>query len=187
MLKASFCKDHGQIMDTNNAGVTEDTPTGMAPTKAPHGLDIVHLGLDFLDVYPEAIANFVSCTGIKRNSTNHRLSRVFPAYTKDYKRRCLRKHLRTGEAAPFDTGAMFGTRFIISLPIRDHWRETLTPQNVKDAVVSLISCCKDLGVSSLAVPIVEGPPAGWLEGKIASAAAEHPNIALKTVYLFKEE
>jgi hypothetical protein len=159
----------------------------VAQVAVPAPLEVIYLGDDFIESFPEAIGNFVSCTGIKRNSTNHRLSRTFPSYSKDYKRRCLRKHLRTGEACPFDLGTMFGTRWIISLPIRDHWREHLQPPLVKLALQSLVECCTGLGVTSLAVPLVEGPPNGWIEAKIREALAQQKHPSLTTLFLFKEE
>lgn len=150
-------------------------------------VDVRLLGDDFIEAFPEAIANFVSCTGIRRNSTNHRLNRTFPSYSKDYKRRCLRKHLKVGEACPFDLGTMFGTRWIISLPIREHWREALQPVRVRETLESLVACCEELGVESLALPLLDGPPPGWLEAKIRESVANRPSHSLKTIYLFREE
>jgi hypothetical protein len=156
------------------------------PGRTPQ-VSFIRMGDDFIEAFPDAIANFVSCTGVKRNSTNHRLKRTFPAYAMDYKRRCLRKHLVVGEAYPFDLGTMFGTRVIISLPIKAHWRELLQPAQVRSALSNLVNVCNELGIESLAVPLFEGPPAEWIESKLREDLTRHPKGSIKTIFLFREE
>ncbi len=148
--------------------------------------EFVSIDDDFLESFAEAIANIVSCTGIRRNSTNHRLSRAFPGYTQDYKRRCLRKQLQVGVACPYDLGTLFGTRLIFSLPVREHWKEVMQPQHAKAAITSLVEQCAALGVRSLAFPLFEGPPPGWIEAKLKAALLNCPACQLDQLYLFKE-
>ena len=149
--------------------------------------EIVSIDDDFLETFAEAVANIVSCTGIRRNSTNHRLSRAFPAYTQDYKRRCLRRQLKVGVACPFELGTLFGTRLIFSLPVREHWKEVMLPQHAKSAIKSLVDQCAELGARSLAFPLFEGPPPGWIEEKLRAALLSCPTCQLEYIYLFKEE
>jgi hypothetical protein len=149
--------------------------------------EIVSIDDDFLETFAEAIAIIVSCTGIRRNSTTHRLARAFPAYTQDYKRRCIRKQLQVGVACPFDLGTLFGTRIIFSLPVREHWKEVLQPPHAKAAITSLVEQCAALGLRSLAFPLFEGPPPGWIEAKLRAALANCPACQLEQLYLFKEE
>lgn len=147
-------------------------------------VEILQMDGDIIEAFPDAVVNVASCTGLIRNATTHRLSKAFPSAFQDYKRMCIRKKLQLGTPHYFAVEALFGTRYIITLPIKSHWNETMRPPLVKDALKSLIQTCKEHQISVLAIPQFEGPPAGWLQEKLGelAAATTHP----EKILLFRE-
>ena len=149
-------------------------------------VEIIFTEDDFLDLYPQTVVNIVSCTGIKRNSTNHRLAKAFPRYSQEYKRLCLRNGLRVAEPHVHDLGTLLGTQTVVSLPIKAHWKESLQPALVKRSIENLVQKIAELKTVSLAFPLFNGPPPDWIEKRFQEAFKKTPNLSLATLYLFKE-
>lgn len=141
---------------------------------------------DVFELFPEALVDVVSCTGLKRSPYTQRLSRSYPSYYETYKRLCLRKKLSVGKPEPHDLGTLFGTRWVVALPTKTHWQEAVKPTQIKAALANLIDFSAAAGITTMALPLFDGPPEGWIQSKLLEESKRHPEAALQTVYLFRE-
>jgi hypothetical protein len=163
--------------------VPQEEPITVAPENL---LSIKEVTGDVLEIFPEALVDLVSCVGLKRSPLTQRLSRLYPGYYETYKRLCLRNKLVLGQPLAHDLGTLFGTRWVIALPIQSHWKEMAKPTVVKMALAQLMDFCASNRITSCALPHFEGPPPGWLQSKITEEAARNPDSPLRTVYIFSE-
>jgi hypothetical protein len=136
-------------------------------------------------LYPEVLVHPVSCMGLARDTWSKQLKKTLPAYFRHYSRSVLRGHLRTGFPEIYDLDALFGTRHVIVLPLRGHWKETLLPPLVKEALAHLWEALDTLHPKSLAMPEFEGPPAGWLAEQFQKRSTQ-TNFSME-VYLIPSE
>lgn len=157
-----------------------------ARSEPMNGLAITEVSGDVFELFPEALVDVVSCIGLKRSAFTQRLSRSYPSYYETYKRLCLRKKLVVGKAEPHDLGTLFGTRWVIALPTKVHWQEMAKPTQIKMALAHLIDFSAAAGITTMALPLFDGPPEGWIQSKLLEEWTKHPGAALDTVYLFKE-
>lgn len=147
--------------------------------------------MDFLrpdsifDLFPEMIVHPVSCLGLGHDLLSRQLKKTFPDYFREYTRACLRKHLKPGLPLLYEQGALFGTRYLMALPMRNHWTEKLRPDVTKEAMRAMASAARTARVATLAIPEFKGPPPGWLEKEFMRLFGDAPGNALEAVYFFK--
>jgi hypothetical protein len=175
------------FQQTSNIETSQTSTLKTSMASKPLVFKTLNAEEDFLDLYPDCIVNIVSCTGIKRNSTNHRLAKAFPQYTNEYKRLCLRNHFKASEPYLHDLGTLLGTRYIVSLPIKTHWKENLQPELIKKSIENLVKLVVQLDIESLAFPLFQGPPVDWIEKRMSDELSKESSDRLTTLYFFKEE
>jgi Macro domain len=126
----------------------------------------VHPVDDVFSGYPDMIVHPVNCTGVCKDALSMQLKRTLPDYFRHYTRAVLRHRLSPGTPEVYVHDALFGTRWIVILPIRNHWKETLLPLVVKEALAKTLEAIRDTEPRSVALPELEGPPLGWLEDQM---------------------
>jgi hypothetical protein len=136
-------------------------------------LEVRHVE-DVFAGYPDMIVHPVNCTGVCRDAFSKQLKRTLPDYFRHYSRSVLRHKLAPGAPEIYVHDALFGTRWIVILPIRNHWKETLVPQVVKDGLAKIAETIAQMRPQSVALPEIEGPPPGWLEEQIRKLCGELP-------------
>ncbi len=138
---------------------------------------------NIFDLFPDLIVHPVSCTGVARDIHSRRIKHVFPDYFREYTRLSIRKNLKTGQIICTELDALFGTRFMVTLPIKDTWQEKLNPETVKNALNSLQEMCSKTQPSSIAFPIFKGPPEGWLEKELTARFGEEKWPHLEKIFI----
>ena len=121
---------------------------------------------DVFGIYPELIVHPVNCQAVCKDSFSKQLKKTFPAYFREYTRLALRKQLYLGKPFVYRNDALFGTRIIMALPLREHWKHPVTPANLKQALAALAEFITEEYFTSVAMPHLEGPPLGWLEERL---------------------
>lgn len=147
-------------------------------------MDIVRVD-DVFSVYPDVFVHPVNCVGVSKDILSRQVKKAWPDYFREYTRACIRKKLQPGESLWHEVGELFGTRFVVALPLRFHWQEKMRPDVARQALHSLLDGLCQRQLSSLAIPVFEGPPEGWLEKEIIKYSESQLCLSLQTIYLFK--
>lgn len=129
---------------------------------------------DILALYPDMVVHPVNCTGVCKDAFSKQLKRALPDYFRHYTRSVLRKHLKPGHPEVFEHGALFGTRYLVILPVKNHWKETMLPPVVKESLGRLAEAIRHTAPATVAMPDLEGPPEGWLAEQLRRLCGELP-------------
>lgn len=137
---------------------------------------------DIFSRYPDLLVHPVNCVGVSHDIYSKQIKKTYPHYFKEYARACLRNHLKPAQPVVIELGALFGTNYIVILPIRNHWKESLRPDVTKEAILELCKVISEKNVATIAVPAIEGTPEGWLEAKLTEHLSQS---RVKLLYLVK--
>lgn len=139
---------------------------------------------DIFSVYPEVFVHPVNCVGVSKDILSRQVKKAFPEYFREYTRTCIRKKLQPGEPLWHEVGELFGTRFVVALPLKFHWQEKMRPELARQALTALLNEISLKQMNSAAIPLFEGPPEGWIEREITKQVESQLSSTLSTVYLF---
>lgn len=107
-----------------------------------------------------ALVNTVNCVGVMGKGIAYQFARAYPAYAKDYVRRCEAEEVRLGEVYAYrDAG-----RVLISFPTKGHWKARSRLADIDAGLASLRALIQREGLASVAVP-----PLGCGNGGLAWA------------------
>ncbi len=135
------------------------------------------------DYYPECIVHPVSCTGVAHDTLSKQIKKSYPDYFREYTRLCIRKKLVAGQAYFYKFDALFGTKFIVTLTIKNNWQEKIHPHVFKQAFHIFVEKASELELSSIAMPKLEEVPETWLKDQFEKIFLNTEN-SLKKVFLF---
>lgn len=139
---------------------------------------------DIFSVYPEVFVHPVNCVGVSKDILSRQVKKSWPDYFREYTRSCIRKKLQPGEPVWHEVGELFGTRFVVSLPLKFHWQEKMRPDIARQGLSGFFEGVSERQISSAAIPIFDGPPDGWIEKELNRLVEGALNPSLRTVYLF---
>lgn len=139
---------------------------------------------DIFSVYPEVFVHPVNCVGVSKDIVSRQVKKSWPDYFREYTRNCIRKKLQPGEPVWHEVGELFGTRFVVALPLKFHWQEKMRPEIARQALTAFIEGVIERGLTSAAVPVFDGPPEGWIERELGRLVEGRLSCSLTTVYLF---
>ncbi|MBX9703363.1 MAG: macro domain-containing protein [Silvanigrellaceae bacterium] len=142
---------------------------------------------NIFNLYPEAIAHPVNCVGICRDTLSKQLKKSYSDYFKEYSRHCIRKQLAPGKLELTKLSALFGTRFIITCPVKYNWQESTNPVLIKLTISHLIPIIIENNIQSIAVPELPEAPKGWLIEEFKKQFLDHNSQSSHTILLFHQE
>lgn len=100
----------------------------------------------------EAIVCPVNCSGVLGSGLALQFKRVFPKNFYNYRLKCAEGEVKVGKVLVFETNRPSGPKYIINLPIRDHWRDPVTLGTIELGLKDLANTIKNLNIQSIAVP-----------------------------------
>ncbi len=121
---------------------------------------------NIFQLYPECIVHPVSCTGVSHDILSKQIKKSYPDYFREYTRFCIRKKLTLGEAHFYEVDALFGTKYIVTLTVKDNWQEKIRAEVFKNVLNKLIEKAVELKISTIALPKMEEVPLPWLEDQL---------------------
>jgi|GEM_PF-616657 len=139
---------------------------------------------DVFSVYPDMVVHPVNCTSVCKDVFSKQLKRTSPEYFRHYTRAVLRHQLKPGMPEVFEHGALFGTRHLVILPVKNHWKDALLPPLVKECLARLAETLTHTRPLTLAMPDLAGPPAGWLAAQFEKMGPDLPFDL--SVYLWRD-
>jgi O-acetyl-ADP-ribose deacetylase (regulator of RNase III) len=95
-----------------------------------------------------ALVNTVNCVGVMGKGIAYQFARAYPAYAKDYMRRCKAEEVRLGSVYSFTEAG----RVLISFPTKGHWKARSRLPDIEEGLISLRALIEREGLKSVAVP-----------------------------------
>lgn len=139
---------------------------------------------NIFDLYPQAIVHPVNCQGLCHDPLSKQIKRIWPHYFAEYTRNCLRKRLSPGQATFFPLDALFGTKYIVTLTVKDNWQEKISKQFIYDGLQSLLEQSQKLELTSIAIPRMDGVLFSWMEDLLKKSCARNESNKPEICYFF---
>lgn len=140
---------------------------------------------NIFSLYPQAIVHTVNCTGLTHDAFSNQIKKIWPEYFRDYTRSCLRKQLTPGQSVFYPLNVLFGTRYVVTMTIKDSWQEKIQKELVNESLFHFARQCQELQLTSVAIPKIDGLASGWLESEIKRSFAKIPDNTVQNCYLFR--
>lgn len=137
------------------------------------------------DSYPEAIVHLVNCIGISHDPLSKKMKRIWPDYFREYARACIRKQLRPYHTYHYGIYALFGTKHILTMTIKNNWQEKLKQENMLPILESLLIHTKKQNIKQIAIPLIDGIPQSWIEEEIQKLSVKLTSQSLEQICFFK--
>lgn len=100
----------------------------------------------------EALVNTVNCVGYMGKGIALQFKQAFPKNFEAYQKACRGGHVRPGRMFIFETGGMFGPKYIFNFPTKRDWRGKSRLEDIESGLSALVEDAKRLGISSIALP-----------------------------------
>lgn len=136
--------------------------------------------IEIFDYYPQCLVHPVSCKGVSHDILSKQLKKAYPDYFREYTRLCIRKKLVPGQAYLFTQDVLFGTKFLVTLTIKDNWQEKINPTLFKEAFSKFLEHISQNKIQSVAFPLIEEVPRNWLEEQFQ----KNKECCLENIYFF---
>ncbi len=100
----------------------------------------------------DALVNTVNCVGHMGKGIALQFKKAYPQNYEAYRRACESKEVQPGRLFVFDTGDMFGPRYIINFPTKRHWRGKSRYEDIESGLRALVQEIQKLEIESVAMP-----------------------------------
>ena len=131
----------------------------------------------------EALVNTVNCVGHMGKGIALQFKKAFPDNFMAYEKACRAGEVEPGRMFVFETGDMFGPKYIINFPTKRHWRGKSRYEYIESGLTALVEEVKRRNIRSLALPPL-GCGLGGLDWNrvrpmIEAAFAELPEVEVQ--------
>ncbi len=100
----------------------------------------------------DALVNTVNCVGVMGKGIALAFKQLYPANFNEYASACARKEVLVGKMFITSPGDIFGPRWIINFPTKQHWRDPSQMKWIEDGLSDLVAFVKREHVRSIALP-----------------------------------
>lgn len=107
---------------------------------------------DILSDKSDALVNTVNCVGIMGRGMALQFKNAYPENFKAYEKACKAGAVVPGKMFVFDTGDLFGVRWIINFPTKRHWRGASKIEDIESGLKDLKSVIRSLGIKTISLP-----------------------------------
>jgi O-acetyl-ADP-ribose deacetylase (regulator of RNase III) len=107
---------------------------------------------NLLEAKVEAMVNTVNTVGVMGKGIALMFKERFPANFKAYEAACARGEVQTGTMFVTESPDLFGPRWIINFPTKQHWRGKTELRWIEDGLADLVRVVRELGIRSIAIP-----------------------------------
>ena len=113
-------------------------------------VELIHGDLLKADV--DALVNTVNCVGVMGKGVALQFKKAYPENFKKYQSACKNGDVRPGQMFVFSTNKLFGVKYIINIPTKDHWKTSSKIEYIQKGLDSLVSAIREKNISSIAIP-----------------------------------
>ncbi len=107
---------------------------------------------NLLDADVEAVVNTVNTVGVMGKGIALMFKERYPRNFAAYARACKSGEVRIGRIFATDTEDLFGPRWILNFPTKNHWRARTRLEWVEQGLEDLVRVIKEKNIRSIAVP-----------------------------------
>jgi Predicted phosphatase homologous to the C-terminal domain of histone macroH2A1 len=107
---------------------------------------------NLLEADVDALVNTVNCVGVMGKGIALQFKQAFPSNYKEYEKACKAKQVKPGKMFIYNTGKLFGSKYIINFPTKRHWKGKSRIEDIENGLVDFVKQIKDLNIKSVAVP-----------------------------------
>lgn len=107
---------------------------------------------NLLEADVEAVVNTVNTVGIMGKGIALMFKDKFPQNFKEYARACKNGELRVGKVFVTENKELFGPKWIVNFPTKNHWRDRTRLAWIEDGLADLVRVIRENGIRSIAVP-----------------------------------
>ena len=140
---------------------------------------------NIFDIYPEAVIHPINCIGLSHDPLTKKMKRVWPDYCREYARACMRKQLKPYHTYHYSIYALFGTKHILTMTVKNNWQEKVKVSNLEPVFESLIQHCKKQNIKDLAIPITDELSIEWIIEMLQQKCNKFNYQNLKQIYFVK--
>lgn len=137
---------------------------------------------NLLEAKAEALVNTVNTVGVMGKGIALMFKEAFPENFRKYNDACKQKKVETGSMFVTETCSLFGPKWIINFPTKQHWRNPSKLEWVEDGLRDLRRFITQENISSIAIPPLGSGNGGldWQTVKklIMQSFAEMPNVTV---------
>ncbi len=107
---------------------------------------------NLLEADAEALVNTVNTVGVMGKGIALMFKEAFPANFLAYKAACARAEVQTGQMFVTRPADMYGPRWLINFPTKQHWRNPSRMDWIVDGLQDLRAVIEAEGIRSIAIP-----------------------------------
>lgn len=100
----------------------------------------------------DAIVNTVNCVGVMGKGIALQFKNKWPKNFRAYADACKKGDVAIGRMFVFEAGGLIRPHFIINFPTKDHWRGQSRLEYIRDGLIDLVACIRELRIASIAIP-----------------------------------
>lgn len=107
---------------------------------------------NILEADAEALVNTVNTVGVMGKGIALMFKEAYPANYQKYARACEEGNVRIGRMFVTETGDLFGPKYVINFPTKEHWRSPSRLEWIEAGLEDLVAVVRNRSIGSLAVP-----------------------------------
>lgn len=107
---------------------------------------------NMLEADAEALVNTVNCVGVMGKGIALQFKKAYPDNFKEYEKACRHNLVTPGKMFVRPSGALFGPKYIINFPTKDHWKSSSKMEYINEGLSDLVTVIERLGIKSVAIP-----------------------------------
>ncbi len=107
---------------------------------------------NILEDRSEALVNTVNCVGVMGRGVALQFKNAYPGNFKAYEKACKAGEVVPGHMYVFNTGNLFGARWIVNFPTKRHWRGASKIEDIEAGLKDLVRIIKEYHIKSIALP-----------------------------------
>lgn len=107
---------------------------------------------DILKADVDALVNTVNCVGVMGKGIALQFKKAYPDNFKAYQHACNTHQVITGKMFVYPTGQLFGVKYIINFPTKQHWKSPSKVEYIQAGLQDLINVIRANDIKSIAIP-----------------------------------
>jgi O-acetyl-ADP-ribose deacetylase (regulator of RNase III) len=135
---------------------------------------------NLLNAEVEALVNTVNTVGVMGKGIALMFKEAYPENLHQYAEACKNKKVETGSMFVTETGKLFGPKWIINFPTKQHWRNPSKLEWIEAGLRDLCRIIEQKQISSIAIPPL-GSGNGGLDWQIVKKMIEQDLSKLTNV------
>ena len=107
---------------------------------------------NLLEANAEALVNTVNTVGVMGKGIALMFKEAYPQNFREYQKACKNKEVQVGRVFVTEENNLYGKKWIINFPTKEHWRQPTKMEWIVDGLKDLRSFIRNNKIESVAIP-----------------------------------